>query len=270
MEKQKVHVLRNRKGFTLVELIVVITILVILGTIAFINLWGMSGVARDSQRTSDLSQISQTIMTMQAKNGTSYVTMVNTSVGTGNLLPNLSLWGQTGAVANYANTYSAWDLGYTMLGLDSGKFSDPLKGYAYKMGATSLAGWAYQIAATLEDAKNALVVWTYVPRNTLATKSAPAALTSTGTATAQILTVSNNFGNLRLNDIITWSGITGTWKVIVVSSDLTKVTFTATGSATGTGGTYVLANDEIAWLIYGTGVTWPVVQWSASVPYWIQ
>ncbi len=44
-------------GFTLVELIVVITILVILGTIAFVSLSGFSGSARDSSRVSDLSLI---------------------------------------------------------------------------------------------------------------------------------------------------------------------------------------------------------------------
>jgi len=42
-----------------VELIVVITILVILGTIAFVSLSGFSGSARDSSRVSDLSLISK-------------------------------------------------------------------------------------------------------------------------------------------------------------------------------------------------------------------
>ncbi|MFK7779657.1 MAG: prepilin-type N-terminal cleavage/methylation domain-containing protein [Candidatus Gracilibacteria bacterium] len=45
----------HKKAFTLVELIVVITILSILGTIAFISLQGYSKDARDSTRTSDLS-----------------------------------------------------------------------------------------------------------------------------------------------------------------------------------------------------------------------
>ena len=45
----------NKKAFTLVELIVVITILAILGTIAFISLQWYSRDARDSTRISDLS-----------------------------------------------------------------------------------------------------------------------------------------------------------------------------------------------------------------------
>jgi len=47
----------SKKAFTLVELIVVITILAILWTIAFISLQWYSRDARDSKRTSDLSNI---------------------------------------------------------------------------------------------------------------------------------------------------------------------------------------------------------------------
>jgi prepilin-type N-terminal cleavage/methylation domain-containing protein len=53
MIKQKI----NKKAFTLVELIVVITILTILGTIAFITLEWYSKDARDSTRISDLSSM---------------------------------------------------------------------------------------------------------------------------------------------------------------------------------------------------------------------
>ncbi|MFK7779809.1 MAG: BspA family leucine-rich repeat surface protein [Candidatus Gracilibacteria bacterium] len=48
---------KNKKAFTLVELIVVITILAILGTIAFISLQGYSKDARDSTRISDINSM---------------------------------------------------------------------------------------------------------------------------------------------------------------------------------------------------------------------
>ena len=48
---------RNSLGFTLVELIVVITILAILGMIAFTQLGGFSGNARDGDRITTLSQL---------------------------------------------------------------------------------------------------------------------------------------------------------------------------------------------------------------------
>lgn len=64
---------QNRKyiaGFTLVELIVVITILIILGTIAFVSLGGFSGSARDSSRVSDLTSISKGMDITYIKQGT--------------------------------------------------------------------------------------------------------------------------------------------------------------------------------------------------------
>lgn len=56
-------------GFTLVELIVVITILVILWTIAFLNLWGFQGNARDSRRISDITNITKGLDIFSIKNG---------------------------------------------------------------------------------------------------------------------------------------------------------------------------------------------------------
>ena len=51
----------NRKGFTLVELIVVITILAILWTIAFISLQWYAANARDSRRISDMGNIKKSL-----------------------------------------------------------------------------------------------------------------------------------------------------------------------------------------------------------------
>ena len=52
---------KQRQWFTLIELIVVITILAILGTIAFIALQGYSKTARDSARISDMSRIKSSL-----------------------------------------------------------------------------------------------------------------------------------------------------------------------------------------------------------------
>ncbi|MDD2917016.1 MAG: type II secretion system protein [Candidatus Gracilibacteria bacterium] len=57
-------------GFTLVELIVVITILVILGTIAFLNLGSFSGSARDSARISNLTNLKKGLDLFQIRSGT--------------------------------------------------------------------------------------------------------------------------------------------------------------------------------------------------------
>ncbi len=57
----------NKKGFTLVELIVVITILAILWTIWFISLQWYSSASRDSKRITDLWQVRTWIQLYQAK-----------------------------------------------------------------------------------------------------------------------------------------------------------------------------------------------------------
>ena len=60
---------KTYKGFTLVELIVVITILVILGTIGFVQLGSFAGGARDSSRVSDLTNISKGLDITMIKTG---------------------------------------------------------------------------------------------------------------------------------------------------------------------------------------------------------
>ncbi|MDD2916733.1 MAG: type II secretion system protein, partial [Candidatus Gracilibacteria bacterium] len=71
METKKNHKINSRKiqGFTLIELIVVITVLIILGTIAFIQLGGFTGVARDSARVSDIANITEGLAFALVKNG---------------------------------------------------------------------------------------------------------------------------------------------------------------------------------------------------------
>ena len=61
----KINQCRNTKAFTLVELIVVITILAILWTIAFISLQWYSTNARDSTRISDISSLKTSLELFQ-------------------------------------------------------------------------------------------------------------------------------------------------------------------------------------------------------------
>jgi prepilin-type N-terminal cleavage/methylation domain-containing protein len=67
-----IDLLNSRKniGFTLVELIVVITILAILGTIGFISLQGYSRSARDSVRISHLASLQEGLLLWREVSGT--------------------------------------------------------------------------------------------------------------------------------------------------------------------------------------------------------
>jgi len=58
-----------KQAFTLVELIVVITILAILGTIAFVSLQGYSKDARNSARVSDVSIINTSLELLSLQTG---------------------------------------------------------------------------------------------------------------------------------------------------------------------------------------------------------
>ncbi|MBW7954613.1 prepilin-type N-terminal cleavage/methylation domain-containing protein [Candidatus Gracilibacteria bacterium] len=60
----------NKKGFTLVELIIVITILAILATIAFLSFQGYSAEARDSGKMSELSETVKSIAIKEARDNT--------------------------------------------------------------------------------------------------------------------------------------------------------------------------------------------------------
>ena len=57
----------GNKGFTLVELIVVIIILAILWTIAFLSFQWYSSNARDSSKTTDLSSIKTSLWIFNTK-----------------------------------------------------------------------------------------------------------------------------------------------------------------------------------------------------------
>ena len=58
------------RGFTLIELIIVVTIIGILSSLLLSNLVGIRGRIRDGQRKSDLTQIKQALQIYRSDNGT--------------------------------------------------------------------------------------------------------------------------------------------------------------------------------------------------------
>jgi prepilin-type N-terminal cleavage/methylation domain-containing protein len=87
--------MRNTKkqAFTLVELIVVITILAILGTIAFISLQGYSQDAKNSKVSSDLGTLASAIEISNTKGATDIKSILDNGKNTNVELTNSSTFG---------------------------------------------------------------------------------------------------------------------------------------------------------------------------------
>lgn len=229
--------MRNTKNaFTLVELIVVITILAILGTIAFISLQGYSADARNSKRTSDVGNI-QWAMSLKQVEG---VPLLSFIVGTGSKLTSVALaWSGT-----YTGTaYAAGTPAYTVLNVIAKDFKDPKSDKEYRIGATTLKNGVFQVAATLEKdgTDTALVNGTFDSR-TNGGFSGTADAASTTFALAD-----TNANRFKVGDTVNLTGGTATGATVTkVSRD--GVTLTLSVSA-GTNNTVALAASESAGLI---------------------
>lgn len=118
--------MRNtNKAFTLVELIVVITILAILGTIAFISLQGYTGEAKNSKVTSDLRNIASAIETASTRNGSTLWSMI-TNTNNVNKLWSWALNFNNGSLDTDPNTsYLVGNIDFGVIGQNGEDFKDP-------------------------------------------------------------------------------------------------------------------------------------------------
>jgi len=117
-----------QKGFTLVELIVVITILAILGTIAFISLQGYSQDAKNSKVSSDMRTIVSAIET-GVTDGTLTLSSVVDASGSGT---SVEVAGATfgSGVLVASGTYAIGAIDFVSLRQNGADFIDP-EGNAY-------------------------------------------------------------------------------------------------------------------------------------------
>lgn len=149
----------KKSWFTLVELIVVITILAILWTIAFISLQGYTADARNSKRTSDLSSI-QTAMTTNLAWGQPILSFI--APVTASQISGLSVaWTWVSA-----DNYAAWTINFALLNLKAAEFKDP-RGQDYIGWVTNKKNWQYELAASIENwsaAATAKLTGTYFAR----------------------------------------------------------------------------------------------------------
>lgn len=78
----KFKIFRNQKGFTLVELLIVIAIIGILSTLLTANFIGVRQRSRDSQRKADLRQIQSALELYRSDQGSYPSTIPNCPAGT--------------------------------------------------------------------------------------------------------------------------------------------------------------------------------------------
>lgn len=145
--------MRNtKKAFTLVELIVVITILAILGTIAFISLQGYSGEARDSKRLSNVNDIVKK-MNIEVSKGTALSSLVTASGAEISKTIN-----NTGSLATQGT------VNFLTLKESQTSFQDKINNVpvdypvAYAQGGSGTGAYKFMQIATVNEAKNTAVV----------------------------------------------------------------------------------------------------------------
>lgn len=150
-----------KKAFTLVELIVVITILAILWTISFISLQWYSAEARDSKRISDTSSLLTKVNIEQTKWEIPLEKLI------------VSTHTYSGQILWKANSpyESMWKVDFELLKENPENFKDPSTKADYPM-AYAIWGtwtWAYkfiQILTRSEKENQAVIKWNYYTTST--------------------------------------------------------------------------------------------------------
>ncbi len=165
---------KNTKGFTLVELIVVITILAILATIGFLSLQGYTSDAKETKTLANLRTVASSLVNESAVTGNSFGYYVST--GTNAMASGTyQVYGSTGVALNSGN-YVAGKLDAAKLRIDGSKFFDKKATggatEAFRVGSVTVNETAngktrqrsvFQVAGTLKGTtgSTALVEGTY-------------------------------------------------------------------------------------------------------------
>ncbi len=126
-----------KKGFTLVELLVVIAIIGILSTLSVVSLNSARAKSRDARRLSDIKQI-RTALDMYYDSSSTYPLSCTTTLGTGNCACLTSVGWTNTSTTNCTGTIFMQKVP-----------SDPLSSASYTYTSTS-SGQSYEIVYKLE------------------------------------------------------------------------------------------------------------------------
>ena len=196
---------KNSKGFTLVELIVVITILAILATIGFLSLQGYTQDAKETKTVANLRTVSSALVNESAVSGNTFGYYLTSTAANGFSGTTQNLYGTAVALTGGTN-YDAGPLKASALRIDGSKFFDKDASNNEKpfiVAAVTVSESAnnktrqrsvFQVAATLKGTtgKTALVEGTYA--STVGSDMNGLIKSVTGTVVGTGVT--NNGGNL--------------------------------------------------------------------------
>jgi len=155
--------MEKKTAFTLVELIVTITILAILWTIAFVNVRVYLIQSKNSKVLQDLNSVSSSLMaqTLQGQQALAFVS------GTGSNIPNISLAWEVGGFTE--TQYKAGEINPTAFQIQKDKFLDPNTNHGYIIWATNIFPLTvFQVSGVITQPDSGRIVarifWNYTPR----------------------------------------------------------------------------------------------------------
>lgn len=256
-----------KSWFTLVELLVIISILSILSAIWFLAYSWYTTQARNGKRTSDLNTIMKNIE-ISFLDGVSFFSMLEntwstiTTDGVNIQISWRRFW------SGLINLYQAWDIKYRKLSLKKDNLLDPITNESYKLWVTKL-WYRYELAATLEDKNgwDSLVMWSWKPRTSSWTRWQGLATLWNTYYLLSWTTVDSNL--LKERDIVRiWSWATA-WSTdyTIIGLKWNKVYFDK--EITQWWDNVYLKHDETRHLIRRWWADWAISVWSWSThtPY---
>jgi len=248
---------RNNNWFTLVELVITVTIIAILATVWFISYNWIIWNSKNSKVSSQMSQLSRSLELWKTEwiNIFSFVLEENENTL---LNPSIS-WTETSN-----SLYKAWKVNYLAMNYKKDNYEGNID---YRIWATKKLSTKHEIAWYIEDEtlwRLAKITWNYKARTLSWTISEIDSINSN-----KITLIKNNWVKI-------WDTITSSWSTIITTiiikikswDNYNDIIYTSVNIPIWT--THVmLANDETKWLIKWkdeNSNTWVVVELWKYIP----